>query len=95
VPTFFLPTALSGIALTALGGAPGFITRCSGLAALLIWVFVRVIGTVPINSATLTWDVEAPPKDWKARIEHAERFHIVGVWTTVAAFACFLIAALF
>ncbi len=93
VPAFFVPTAVSGIALTVLdGAAPGFWFRCAGVLAMLIWILIRVIGTVPINSATLTWQPDAPPKDWKALVNHAERFHIVGVWAMVMAFAFFLTA---
>ena len=96
VPTFFVPTAVSGIALTALYGAsPGFGFRLAGVAALLTWIGIRVIGTVPINSATLTWQPSAPPKDWQAQVDQAERFHIVGVWAAVLAFAFFLTAEVF
>lgn len=93
VPSFFVPTAVSGIALTILNtSAPGFVFRCAGVAALLAWVAIRIIGTVPINSATLTWQPAAPPANWKAQVNHAERFHIVGVWAAVLAFAFFLAA---
>jgi hypothetical protein len=94
VPAFFAPAALTGIAITVLDATmPGFWFRCAALLALLLWVVIRVIGTVPINSATLTWQLDAPPKDWKAQVNHAERFHIVGTWAAVAAFAFFLIAS--
>ena len=93
VPAFFVPTAVSGIAATVLdGGAPGFWFRCAGVLAVLTWILIRVIGTVPINSATLTWQPGAPPKNWRALVNHAERFHIVGVWAVVMAFAFFLTA---
>ena len=93
VPAFFVPTAALGIALTFLNSsAPGFAFRCAGVAALLTWIAIRVIGTVPINSATLTWNPGAPPKNWQVQVDHAERFHIVGVWAAVLAFACFLTA---
>jgi hypothetical protein len=93
VPAFFVPAAVLGIALTVLNSAaPGFVFRCAGTVALLTWIAIRVIGTVPINSATLTWQLSAPPTNWKAQINHAERFHIVGVWAAVLAFACFLTA---
>jgi hypothetical protein len=93
VPAFFVPTAVSGIAVTVLdGGAPGFWFRCAGVLAMLTWILIRVIGTVPINSATLTWQPGAPPKNWRALVNHAERFHIVGVWAVVMAFAFFLTA---
>ncbi|MHB8597437.1 MAG: DUF1772 domain-containing protein [Ktedonobacteraceae bacterium] len=93
VPAFFVPTAVSGIAVTVLdGGVPGFWFRCAGVLAMLIWILIRVIGTVPINSATLTWQPGAPPKNWRELVNHAERFHIVGVWAVVLAFAFFLTA---
>lgn len=96
VPAFFVPTAALGIAVTALDGldgiGPSFWFRCAAVLAVLLWIMIRVIGTVPINSATLTWQPDAPPKDWKAQVNHAERFHIVGTWAAIAAFAFFLIA---
>jgi hypothetical protein len=93
VPAFFVPTAVSGIAVTVLdGAAPGIWFRCAGVLAMLIWILIRVIGTVPINSATLTWQPDAPPKNWRALVNHAERFHIVGVWAVVMMFALFLTA---
>ncbi|MBA3824092.1 MAG: DUF1772 domain-containing protein [Ktedonobacterales bacterium] len=91
VPAFFVPTALSGIAVTVLNGsAPGVWFRCAGLVAIFIWVLIRIIGTVPINSATLTWQADAPPANWQALVNHAERFHSVGVWAAVITFAGFL-----
>jgi hypothetical protein len=93
VPVFFAPAAISGITLTFLNdGAAGFAYRCVGVVALVVWVAIRIVGTVPINSATVDWQLDAPPSDWKERIAHAERFHIVGVWAIILAFACFLIA---
>ena len=94
VPALFLPTTLLGLAVTILGGlTPGVWWRCAAMGALLAWIAIRVVGTVPINSATVDWDPNAPPRDWKAQIDRAERFHVVGVWAAVLAFA-FLLAAL-
>jgi hypothetical protein len=93
VPIFFVPTLASAIALTAIdGSAPGRWLRYTGLLALLVWIVIRVIRTVPINSATLTWNPLAPPKDWRLQVETSERFHVAGVWTSVITFACFLAA---
>jgi hypothetical protein len=88
VPAVFVPFALSAIAVAVLErDAPGAWLRYTAILAVLVWVGVRVIGTIPINSATTTWDVGAPPEDWKALVDHAERFHIVGVWAAVVGFA--------
>ena len=67
--------------------------RCAGVLAVLLWIVIRVIGTVPINSATLTWEAGAPPKNWREQVDHAERFHVIGVWVAVMAFAFFLMGA--
>src|SRR5262249_32120632 len=76
VPVFFAPVAVLGIAVTFLNTAtPGFVLRCVAVIALFTWLVIRIIGTVPINSATLNWQLSAPPKDWKAQVTHAERFH--------------------
>ena len=93
VPAFFLPAAASGLAVTLLdSSAHGFWFRCVAMLAVLIWIVIRIVGTVRINSDTLAWQFNAPPKDWKTRVNHAERFHIVGVWAVIMAFACFLTA---
>src|SRR5262249_8660151 len=93
VPAFFAPAAVLGIALTFLNtSTPGYVFRCVAVGALLIWVVIRVIGTIPINSATANWSLDAPPRDWKVQVQRAERFHIVGVWAAVLAFAFLLTA---
>ena len=94
IPALFAPTAVLGIGLTVSNSsAPGFVLRCTGVAALFVWIAIRVVGTVPINSATVDWPLDAPPADWQAQVKRAERFHIVGVWAGVLSFACFLLAA--
>jgi hypothetical protein len=94
VPAFFVPAASSGFAVAIVDGAgPGLWLRGAGVASWLVWIAVRIVGTVPINSATLAWNAEAPPADWKARVQSAERFHILGVWAALLAFALFLASA--
>src|SRR5438270_9931316 len=90
---FFVPTAVLGIALTVLGGGtPGSWCRCAAVLAICTWIVIRVVGTVPINSATADWQLSAPPKNWKQLVNRAERLHSVGVWAAVLAFAFFLTA---
>jgi hypothetical protein len=92
VPAFFAPAALTGVAVAVRDGtSPGMWFRYAGVVAVLVWIAIRIIGTVPINSATVTWNIDAPPANWKGLIDHAERFHIVGVWAAVITFASFLI----
>jgi hypothetical protein len=92
VPAFFIPTALTGIALTIVDSkTSSLLFQLAALFAVLVWIIVRIAGTIRINSATLEWNPDAPPSDWKQRIAAAERFHIVGTWSAVLAFAFFLI----
>ncbi len=94
VPIVFLPAAASTIALALWDGAgPGVWLRRVALSALLLWIVIRALRTVPINSATLAWRPEDPPKNWKFLVEKAERFHVVAAWAAVLAFLCLLSAA--
>jgi hypothetical protein len=91
VPAIFLPTLIFCVAVViGDAGTSGVGFRIIGLAALLLWIGIRIVGTVPINSATLTWQPDAPPADWQAQVEHAERFHVVGTWAAIVTFAAFL-----
>src|SRR5260370_10882746 len=93
VPAFFVPAGVLGIALTVRGGGtPGFWFRCAAVLAVCTWILIRIVGTVPINSATADWQLSAPPKNWKELVNRAERFHIVGVWAAVLALAFFFTA---
>ena len=55
IPVSFVMTAISAVAVAVLdGNSSGYLFRCAGLLALVIWVISRVIGTVPINASTST-----------------------------------------
>ena len=74
VPAVFVLTAISGVGVAVVEGtAPGFVFRCAGVLAVLIWTLATFIGTVPINAAVLTWRPDAPPENWKAIIKRWER----------------------
>ena len=93
VPAFFLPTALSGIAVTVLDRTePGGFLRGGAILAILVWIMVRIVGTVPVNSATVEWNPDNPPANWRELIAKTERFHIVGTWAAILAFAFLMIA---
>lgn len=44
------------------GFGPGFVFRLAGVLALLIFILVTLIGTVPINMAALTWQPRCATK---------------------------------
>lgn len=78
VPAIFLPTFVAGVAVLVLDGSgPGIVFRCVGVLALLIFILVTLIGTVPINKAALTWQPDAPPSNWKALVSRWERLDVV------------------
>lgn len=74
VPAIFGLAFFSGIAVTLLESVGlGFGFRCAGLLALVTFVSITLGGTVPINNATLTWDVAASPESWRLMINRWER----------------------
>lgn len=93
VPAIFLPTAVSGAAVLVLSGSePGLFFRWAGVLALLIFILVTLIGTVPINKGALEWKPDAPPSNWKLLIRRWELLDVVRSSAAVLAFACFLTA---
>lgn len=92
-PLIFFPTLVSGIAVVILEGrAAGLWAREVGLAALLVWIVLRVVRTVPVNSATLEWKPESPPPGWRDMVKRTERFHVIAAWAAVVAFLCSLLS---
>ena len=93
VPAFFVPMALSGIAITIIPGTqPALYFHLASILAIIVWILIRIVGTVPVNSATIEWNPDSPPKDWKEQIAKVERFHILGTWAAILAFIFFLAA---
>lgn len=93
VPAIFLPTAVSGVAVLVLSGSePGLFFRWAGVLALLLFILVTLIGTVPINKGALEWKHDAPPSNWKSLIRRWELLDVVRSSAAVLAFACFLTA---
>jgi hypothetical protein len=95
MPVLFLPAAATGVLLLSLDSvSPGLRLRYAGLIAVAVWIVLRVVATVRINSTTLTWKPEDPPENWKALVTRVERFHVLGVWAAIMLFLCFLTAAM-
>jgi uncharacterized membrane protein len=94
VPAVFALAALSGIVVAVLDRAldlrSGF--RWAGLLALLAFILITLIGTVPINKATLTWEPAAPPQNWRALVNTWEKLDTARTWAAMAAFGLFLTA---
>lgn len=93
VPAIFLPAFLFAVLVAFQERhAPETWLRGGAIGMFLLWVVIRILRTVPVNSATLDWDPRDPPTDWRSQVERTERFHVIGAWAAVVAFLCALIA---
>ena len=92
VPSLYVLTLLSAVALTALDGFDrGFPVRCAGILTLVLWLAITLGGTVPINEVVLEWDASAPPASWPEQVERWERLNTTRTAAAVVAFALLLI----
>jgi uncharacterized membrane protein len=87
VPAMAVPAFVLSVVAGILDGEPVWWV---GAAALLAWFLVTFFGTVPINAAALDWRSDAPPSDWKARVDRWERLNTLRTWLALLAFVCFL-----
>jgi hypothetical protein len=94
VPSVFAATAVSAVAALILDGTDdGLGFRVAGVLALLAWILVTAIGTVPINKGALEWQADAPPANWRALVVRWERLDVIRSCMAMLAFAFLLIAA--
>ena len=95
VPAIFIPTILSGIAITALNGSDqGFGFRCAGAVLVVACFVLTLVGTAPINKAIGSWQAGAPPKHWRTLISRWERLDKIRTWVGITSFALFLAATI-
>ncbi len=94
MPGLFLLTLVTGVAPLLIGHRGNGRFRIAALLCLAVWNVTRAFVTIRINSAMLDWSPDSPPANWRARIATAQRFHIVGVWAALLAFALFLTSVL-
>jgi hypothetical protein len=94
-PAIFFPTLASAVALFIRDRSSADVwLRSVALGALGLWIVFRVVRTIPVNSATLTWQPNAPPENWRKLVEKAEKAHKLAAWAAVVAFACLVAATL-
>jgi hypothetical protein len=60
--------------------------RYVAVSMLLVWTIICIVRTVPVNSATLEWNPEAPPREWRSLVPRTEQLHVVTAWAAVVAF---------
>ncbi|MCU1679422.1 MAG: hypothetical protein JWQ81_161 [Amycolatopsis sp.] len=93
VPIIMVPTVLAGIAVLVFSGTgTGFGLRLATVVALVAFVLLSFLGTVPINIQVNDWNVDSPPADWKAVIRRWERIDVFRSSAAVLAFAFAVIA---
>jgi hypothetical protein len=91
VPIVMLPAAALAVAgLVTVTGA-GLALRWATLIAMVLFLLLSFLGTVPINIKVIDWQVDAPPSDWKAVVRRWAR---IDVFRSAAATAAFLFAML-
>ncbi|WP_104092400.1 anthrone oxygenase family protein [Arthrobacter sp. GMC3] len=93
VPSIMVPTVLLGAAVLISGGTgEGSAFRWAGSAALIAFVLLSFLGTVPINIKVNDWDADAPPGNWKQLVRRWELIDVFRSSAALIAFACYLAA---
>jgi hypothetical protein len=93
-PILFLPSLFLAVLITIQYGRSAGRLRYTVIGMLLVWIGIRIVRTVPVNSATLEWKPNAPPAGWRALVERTERYHVVAAWAAIVAFLCSIASAL-
>jgi hypothetical protein len=90
-PALFVPSLLLAIMIAVNErNEPQSWLRYVAVSMLLVWTIIRIVRTVPVNMATLEWNPEIPPSEWRSLVQRTERFHVVAAWAAVIAFLCSL-----
>lgn len=94
-PAIFLPSFLLALLIAFQERhQEGIWFRWAAVAALLVWIVIRIVRTVPVNSATLEWNPKAPPLNWQATVQKTEQLHVLAAWAAIFAFICSLVSVL-
>lgn len=91
VPIVMLPATALAVTALALVTGPGVVMRWATLIAMIVFLLLSFLGTVPINIQVSDWRVDAPPAEWKAVVRRWARIDVV---RSAAATAAFLFALL-
>jgi hypothetical protein len=92
-PIIFLPSLLLAVLITVQERHSAGRLRYTVIGMLLVWIAIRIVRTVPVNSATLAWNPDAPPRNWRSLVERTERYHVVAALAAIVAFLCSLASA--
>jgi uncharacterized membrane protein len=93
VPVLMLSTAaVTIVVLVTSAGQSGAGWRWAGLAALVLFMLLSFLGTVPINMKVVDWQPDHPPADWRAVVHRWQRLDTLRSTAAILAFACFVVA---
>jgi uncharacterized membrane protein len=93
VPVLMLATAALAVAVLVTGrGQDAAGWRWGGLAALVAFILLSFLGTVPINMKVIDWQPDQPPAHWQAVVRRWQRLDTLRSTAAILAFACFVIA---
>lgn len=94
VPAIMLPAMISGVLFAIVDRTSrGCIFSWGGAVALLVFLAVTLLGTVPINAGALEWNPNVPPNNWRALINRWESLNNLRCILAVLSFVFFLVAA--
>ena len=91
VPIIMLPAAALAVTVLVVVTGPGLVLRWASVIAMVVFLLLSFLGTVPINIKVSDWRADAPPSDWKAVVRRWAR---IDVLRSAAATAAFLFALL-
>ncbi|ADJ46152.1 hypothetical protein AMES_4327 [Amycolatopsis mediterranei S699] len=91
VPIVMLPAAALAAAVLVVVTGPGLALRWATVLAMVTFLLLSFLGTVPINIKVGGWRADAPPPGWQAVIARWARLDIL---RSAAATAAFLFAVL-
>jgi hypothetical protein len=91
VPIVMLPAAVLAVAGLVTVTGPGLALRWATMVAMVVFLLLSFLGTVPINIKVNDWRVDAPPAGWKTVVRRWAR---IDVLRSTAAAAAFLFAVL-
>lgn len=92
VPIVMLPAAAFAVAGLISVSGPGLGLRWATLAAMVVFLLLSFLGTVPINIKVNDWRADAPPADWQAVVRRWARIDVLRSAAATTAFLCAVLA---
>lgn len=92
VPIIMLPAAALAVTVLLVVPGPGLNLRWASVIAMMVFLLLSFLGTVPINIKVNDWRADAPPADWKTVVGRWARIDVLRSTAATAAFVFALLA---